>query len=558
MLVLSVTPQHFGPFPVATRITIQQDVTVFTGQNDVGKSCALSAIAMFCNRTRATESHVNIDRFGDHVGSWNADLEVSISVELLVTAESIEQNAIRGSIKEGDVVTCVCPLNDPAQTRVTRVIRGGTSISIDNVVIKKFPRVVQFQPGAEIRSTIELARTSSAEQQFLALAFGERFTSEAITSLSAHRRIIQIGNAEEVLNEKLVDFFPRAVPLKFKLADMDGGKALGVSLIDGAGGYAPLDLRGSGVRRMLTLMGLLLANVRPNEYSLVLLDEPDTSLHADAQHQLRRVLEALASSKFTQVIYVTHSPSMINPAHPERVRVFFRERVSNVARSKVSLLSYGENFQLARISLGLNPSDSLLYGLVTILVEGDTESRCMAALLRYLCDNRVPGFERIASLLESCHFVCGHGDSISYYCKLAVEQNARPVVFLDGDKGRLAAKIRDEYPSVPVVELPQGTEFEQIVPANRFIEAVSEDMRKHGIDSSMLTLESFEAWQAEGKPPARMMFSKKIERWIFSAVGCTFNKHAVMDAAIRVTPIDEIETASLLPLVEAIESRFAN
>lgn len=558
MIIKSITLEHVGAFSTPTKIDLESDVTVFTGSNDSGKSCAINAIQMLCERKQAQESDVNKARFGKHGGSWNSDPDVKISAEVEVTKSSVQDQFVT-NLQSGDIVRCSYQPNMPGSGyQVQKIRRGASGVATRGVGIAKFPRVAQLKPNAEIQSMMNLAKLNPAEDQLLKLAFGPNFSVASLLSLSIENRSQRLDMARENLNHKLKEFFPSALPFEFRLFEIGSeGKMIGVNLVDGVRGYAEVGLRGTGVKRMLSLMALLLQEVDPNTHTVILLDEPETSLHADAQHQLRQTLERLASHPKVQVVYATHSPSMVNPAHPDRIRVFSRELNGEVATSKVTKPTYGENFQRVRVSLGLTPSDSLLYGLVTILVEGDTEARCLGGLFRRLDTEGVPGFERFATLLESCHFVCGAGDSIAYYCKLAADQNAKPVVFLDGDKQTIAKKLREERPDVPLIELPVGTEFENLVPAPKYVAALASELQSHGVDAARLTIEDFGVWSKEANLPARMMFSKRIDRWISDRTGGSYNKHAVMEAAIRSTPAEEIETTTLRRLADVIREELA-
>ena len=57
-----------------------------------------------------------------------------------------------------------------------------------------------------------------------------------------------------------------------------------------------------------------------NENIILLLDEPGLSLHAKAQEDLLRYFEVELTPSH-QLIYTTHSPFMVDPAHFERVRI---------------------------------------------------------------------------------------------------------------------------------------------------------------------------------------------------------------------------------------------
>jgi len=556
MRLLSIRPQHFGAFSGATSIKLDRDVTIFTGPNDSGKSCALAAVRMLCVRTKGEERHVNTDRIGHFSGPWNSDPEITIAAEAQVTDAS--EKSFKGDIKTGDIVEFQYRCNQVEQGfQILSVQRGGTQVSVKELAIRKMPKPVEFQPSVLVGSTINLAQMNRAEEQLLKLAFGAQFSAASIQSLSAHARSVQVDRAQETLNAKLRTFFPKAMGHRFRLNDLGAeGKTLGVSLVDVAGGFSAVESRGTGVRRLITLMGFLLQEVNPDENTVVLLDEPETSLHADAQHQLRQTLERLAESPRIQVIYATHSPSMVNPAHPERIRVFSRTSIGGVARTDVEVPRYGENFQRVRVSLGLTPADSLLYGLVTVLVEGDTEARCLAVLLKRLEAGGVDGFQGVSVLLDSCHFVACAGDSISYYCKLAMYQKANPIVFLDGDKANVVASLRRDRPDVPVVTLPMGQEFENLVPARRYISGVASTLEQLGKDVSGLTSEEFEAWQRGANLPERMMFSKRIDRWVADVTGGSYNKHAAMEESVRQTESTEIQLPSLAELVRYMREQI--
>jgi len=556
MILRSITLQHFGGFFEPAKIDLEPDLTVFTGPNDTGKSCALNAIRILCTRQKFAESDVHKDRFGKHQGTWDTDPDVAIFATIEITEDTIKDRHIGGVQKAGDIIQLRYQGNTHSHGyKIQKIRRNNVAVSANSLSIGSLSTIAQLKPGSEVRSSINLTSMNPAEDQLLKLAFGSQFTPSALIGLSQAARSQRLDRAGASLNGRLKMFFPRALPFEFKLYEIGSdGKSIGVSLVDHVQGYVEVGLRGTGIRRLLSLMTLLLQDVNPEECTIVLLDEPETSLHADAQHQLRRTLEQLASNPKIQVVYATHSPCMVNPAHPERVRIFSRRLVGEVGTSKVMSLPHGESFQEVRVSLGLTPSDSLLYGLVTIVVEGDTEVRCLGALLRKLEQAEIEGFRGLSGLLESSHFVCGWGSSISYYCKLARDQNGRPIAFLDGDKRREAESLRGD--GVPTIELPKETEFEQLVPQDRYIAAVAEEAAALDFLGEQLTPEAFDAWQRSAGLPERMMFSKRVERWFEQTVGGSLNKHSVMDRAIKLTPAASIETGTLRKLADAIRHEF--
>ena len=306
---------------------------------------------------------------------------------------------------------------------------------------------------------------------------------------------------------------------------------LGLFLVDQHTGHTPIGSRGAGIRRILGLMGELMFERSPNEFTYVLLDEPETSLHADAQHALRRLLENLAKDATIQVIYATHSPSMINTMHPASIRVFSRTMADDRAMSVITNNAFDNNYLRVRSSLGLTPSDSLLYAPVTVIVEGSTEVECLPILLERLKETSPKGFENLDEVLSHAHFLDGQGDSYEYLCRLAKSQGARPVILVDGDKVKSLKSVVEKHSDVVGIHLDAGTEFEDVVPAGIYIQAVAAVLQ---VQTGEVSLAGFERW-AVGQP-RKLPFSKMVERWLQDDFdGKALHKPTVMRAAIGLT-----------------------
>jgi hypothetical protein len=277
------------------------------------------------------------------------------------------------------------------------------------------------------------------------------------------------------INDRLKALFPPTLPFRFRLREISGKPdQLGILLIDQHKGHTPLGSRGAGVRRLMNITGALLRISPESGHTVVLYDEPETSLHADAQHMLRRLLEALGALPTVQVVYTTHSPAMINTLRPHSIRVLERRRVNDKATSIFVNQALAENYSLVRSSLGISPADSLLYSPITIVVEGPTEVRSVPFMLKKLADAGViePGLLEV--LLPQTHILDGEGSSFEYMVRLAKSQNAHPVLFLDGDKANEAQAVRTPHPDVAVIILDVGKEFEELVPRTVYIQAVAE------------------------------------------------------------------------------------
>lgn len=67
----------------------------------------------------------------------------------------------------------------------------------------------------------------------------------------------------------------------------------------------------------------------PNK-SLILLDEPEVSVHPSAQERMLEFLVDEAIRKKHQIVFTTHSPSMIKHLPPEAIHVFYEDGKGNV------------------------------------------------------------------------------------------------------------------------------------------------------------------------------------------------------------------------------------
>ena len=105
---------------------------------------------------------------------------------------------------------------------------------------------------------------------------------------------------------------------------------------------------------------------------VLLLDNPGLELHADGQRDIKRFLEEKLPSP-AQVIYVTHSPAMIDAYNLEQIRQV--ELQADFRGTKVSRLATkdGTDFDLlepVRSAIGASLASSLILNELNVLVEG--------------------------------------------------------------------------------------------------------------------------------------------------------------------------------------------
>ena len=179
---------------------------------------------------------------------------------------------------------------------------------------------------------------------------------------------------------------------------------------------------------------------------ILLMDEPDAYLSSQGQQDLLRILEDFARpedrSREDQVVYVTHSPFLINRNAAERIRVLDKGTgeegtrvVKDVARN---------HYEPLRSSLGAFVAETAFIGGANLFVEGPADQVLLAGMSSHL---RAVGASRVDSLdLNEVTIVpSGSAESIPYMVYLARGRDeVKPpcVALLDGDKaGKTAAAV---------------------------------------------------------------------------------------------------------------------
>lgn len=214
---------------------------------------------------------------------------------------------------------------------------------------------------------------------------------------------------------------------------------------DRTGTEYTFDERSSGLKYFLSYL-IQAQSHRPqsDRKSILLMDEPDTYLSAEAQQDLLKVLQGLADPQDgrppVQVVYVTHSPFLLDKNHAERIRVLEKGRgydgtrvVRNVSRN---------HYEPLRSAFGAFVGETAFVGSVNLLVEGVTDQVVIAGAARQLRLLR-PGIGSESLDLNNIVIVpCGSASEVVYMLYLVRGRDAEkpPVVaLLDSDAAGDAA-----------------------------------------------------------------------------------------------------------------------
>jgi ABC-type transport system involved in cytochrome c biogenesis ATPase subunit len=547
---------RLGPFYFSHEIEIDPDVTILTGSNDAGKSSTLRYLSLFLQAGSATEMDVNQEYLQESRTKFTDDQ--TVQVELQIKLESVRETPAywHATFQPDDYAVVKRRMTaNPGfiyEAHTRSGVRQNWEITLPSLILPD---------GANaIRPEMDLTALNPLEKAVLAIGFGGHFDFGRLSALGAINYSRQLLEAEAKINKEMERVMPVPSCLRFHFLPIEGNrKKMAILLRDRHDAMTPFGLRGTGVKKMITLLAELLIKSDGNNHKILLLDEPENSLHPDAQHLLREFLFNLTAAGKVQVVYATHSPSMINPMRPEQVRLLRRGVKDGKPATFVQKQATDGNFLALRTSLGISASDSLLFAPVTVIIEGDTEFKCLAPMIRKLTDSKIDGFEDSVKLLSLSHFLDGMGDSYEFLCRLAKSQGTRVVLFLDGDKSRKVEqqKIAKVHPDVPLILLKNRDEFEQLLPVEIYFDALADELGQTGKGKEML--EQFQEWLKSDEARLRIVFSKQVWRWIDDTFGdhC-ISKPSVMRKAVELAKSEQINAEPLRRLLAAIRDHLSN
>lgn len=263
----------------------------------------------------------------------------------------------------------------------------------------------------------ELAEAIADGQEGYANALVERINEQLERSLNFRRWWVQDR-----------DFSLRVAPREHDLV---------FTIRDRTGTEYTFAERSSGLKYFLSYLIQSQAHRPGSQERILLMDEPDTYLSAEAQQDLMRILRDLADDQpdrpAIQVVYVTHSPFLIDKNHAERIRVLEKGRgrdgtlvVDNAAQN---------HYEPLRSAFGSYVGETAFIGSVNLLVEGITEQVLLAGASRAI--RKLGSRENDSLDLNSIVIVpCGSASHVPYMVYLVRGRDAEKppvVVLVDSD-----------------------------------------------------------------------------------------------------------------------------
>ncbi|MCO5798473.1 MAG: AAA family ATPase [Dolichospermum sp. OL03] len=175
---------------------------------------------------------------------------------------------------------------------------------------------------------------------------------------------------------------------------------------------------------------------------ILVMDEPDAYLSSQAQQDLLKIFDKFSNPDNEkppiQVVYVTHSPFLIDKNHSERIRVLKKEEegtrlIKDAARN---------HYEPLRSAFGAFLGETAFIGNCNLMVEGQGDQILIAGAAAYLCSCNVSKRETL-DLNQITIVPAGGASQIPYLVYLARGRDVvQPavIVLLDSDEGGNDAK----------------------------------------------------------------------------------------------------------------------
>jgi predicted ATP-dependent endonuclease of OLD family len=216
---------------------------------------------------------------------------------------------------------------------------------------------------------------------------------------------------------------------------------------DRTGRSYSFDERSTGLRYFLSYYVQLLAMDLPDDRTAVLLvDEPDAYLSGEGQQDLLQILEDFTrphdKPRHDQVVYVTHSPFLINRNAGHRIRVL--DKGTNDQGTRVVKDVAQTHYEPLRSALGDHVAETAFIGGSNLVVEGLADQVLLAGLSSRLRRIKANPLSELLDLNQVTIVPAGSAASVPYIVYLARgrdELKPACVALLDGDQaGKDAVK----------------------------------------------------------------------------------------------------------------------
>ena len=492
-----------GPWYPFVRIPIDGNITAVVGANESGKSHLLGAIksalgkgyidrADFCRYSEQYSVQVDQLRYPEF-GAWlelEAD-ELPVSIPALEGATSfalfrpgdrpafLVLDGLRVSISPNEL--------DIIQARLPGVFEMETDLAIpDSVSIRRLAgqsqRPLHRSQRAELMNQIDASDKSEAHLgHLLAELISAGKTDDGLSTVGqaaefelARKLLVEaaniapasflelqsgLGSGREGYVEGLVGRMNAAIKenlniqrwwtqdKQFDLLVEAREHELALTIQDRTSSTYSFKERSQGLRFFLSYFVQLTAHrLAGRGTDILLLDEPDAYLSSVGQQDLLRILHDYAKpeagGRGGQVVYVTHSPFLIDKNAPQRIRVL--DKGADEEGTRVVKDAANNRYEPLRSSLGAYVAETAFISGQNLFVEGAGDQVLLAGVSSHVAD-RAKSTASVLNLNKVTIVSSGGADGVPYMVYLARGRDTVKlacVALLDGDDaGKRAERL---------------------------------------------------------------------------------------------------------------------
>lgn len=461
MELKSFTVENFRSITTARQIQVGS-ITTLIGPNNEGKSNILRALAIAVNslvQLRGSPAfytrdgrriYVRPSRRNDaHYYDWESDYPLAkqrknkeggsiVTLEFSLDEQETRQfkaevgSNLNGRLpiqllfKRNSEVERIIPKRGPGQAILTKKTAKIAEFLSKRIDVQYIPAVRTSEAAIDVVNSLvarELSLVEEDPKYVQAMADIEALQTPLLQSLSRG------------IERTMKTFIPALSEVKIDIERRDRSVALRsastITIDDGVA--TSLKQKGEGVQSLAALAIMRHASDASNKQKnvIIALEEPESHLHPSAIHQLRLVINELASRH--QVVLTTHNPLFVNCL----------DISSNIIVNKNRAAPATSVADVRRV-LGVRLSDNLQSADLVLIVEGDEDRVALEALLS---TRSQPLASAIASRRLAIDALGGAGN-LTHRCRMYQDSFCKVHAFLDDDSAARTAYSRAEKEGV--------------------------------------------------------------------------------------------------------------
>ncbi|WP_028549047.1 ATP-dependent nuclease [Paenibacillus sp. UNC451MF] len=384
-------------------LTFHDNLNIFIGSNNVGKSNIIKALNAFFNKDKLDPSDLPLS-LNNFLSNRFSEFDYSYEIEICFTdlPDSIINNS-PSAIFDNKLVMKARFINNDKSFLIKRISDSWDKIHETHYIFKE-----------HLPSFIYLGDLSDKE-----------ISVQSLNQYIKLPNLESIQRIETFANQLIKDIWDQQIAVSLHITNPEQ-MLFDVTIIDEHGNSNAFRDKSSGVQQLTYLVLFFAYNLMLNKSDYVLaLEEPETNLHVGIQRKLFKYLKAFSTQ--IQIFLTTHSQIFLDRADHECV---FHVKRNVDKETIVSTNAVRNNWFELKNDLGIHLSDSLFLGQYNLVVEGLSEKILFPRIMELFLNRNNASFH-----LDEINIFSAEGVSNShFYAKVISETGLSTCVIVDNDQ----------------------------------------------------------------------------------------------------------------------------